>query len=73
VPESPVYIDRRHDDPFDEQQPWLRRRREPNEREWSATTGGTAAFDGDAEFDAVEHAIRWGRERDRSRSRAPGY
>jgi hypothetical protein len=44
-------------------QPWLRRRREPNEREWSATTGGTAALDEDAEFDSVEDAIRWGRER----------
>ena len=64
MPESPtVYIDRRYDDPLDEQQPWLRRRREPNEREWSATTGGTAAFDEDAEFDEVEDAIRWGRER----------
>jgi hypothetical protein len=64
VPDNPiVYIDRRYDDPFDEEPPWLRRRREPNEREWSATTGGTAAFDEDAEFEAVEDAIRWARER----------
>jgi hypothetical protein len=59
-----VYIDRRYDDPWDDTpQPWSRRRREPGERPWTASTGGTAEFDEEAEFDSVEEAIAWGRQR----------
>ena len=58
-----VYISRRYEDSWDEEQPWRRQRRLPDEREWHATTGGTAGVDAEAEFDAVEDAIAWGRER----------
>jgi hypothetical protein len=59
----PVYISRRYSDSWDEEQPWLRERMWPSECEWHATTGGTEELDEDAEFDAVDDAIRWGRER----------
>jgi len=58
-----VYIDRLYDDSWDVPQPWLRGRRDANEREWSATTGDTAEVDADGTFDTVEEAIAWGRER----------
>jgi hypothetical protein len=64
VSEEPVvYISRRYEDSWDEEQPWRRQRRLPDEREWYATTGGTAEVDAEAEFDLVEDAIAWGRER----------
>jgi hypothetical protein len=59
----PVYISRRYADPWEEEQPWPRERREPNEREWYATTGGTEDSDEESEFDSVDDAIRWGRDR----------
>jgi hypothetical protein len=62
-PSPIVYIDRRYDDPWETEQPWLRRRREPGEAEWSASTGGTAEFDEEAEFATVDEAIAWGQER----------
>jgi hypothetical protein len=46
-----------------QEQPWRRQRRLPDEREWYATTGGTAEVDAEAEFDSVEDAIAWGRKR----------
>ena len=59
----PVYINRRYWDSWEEEQPWLRERRSPDEREWHATTGGTEVLDEESEFDSVDDAIRWGRER----------
>jgi hypothetical protein len=64
--EAVVYISRRYEDSWDEEQPWLRERRLPDELEWYATTGGTAEVDAQAEFDSVDDAITWGRERARS-------
>lgn len=58
-----IYIDRYYDDAWDAQQPWPRRRREPGGPRWTATTGGTAELDADGQFDAVDDAIAWGRER----------
>jgi hypothetical protein len=58
-----VYIDRYYDDPWHAPQPWSRRCRLPGERQWSATTGGTADKNAEAEFDTVEEAIAWGRKR----------
>jgi hypothetical protein len=58
-----VYIDRSYDDPWETEQPWLRRRREPVEGEWSTSMGGTAEVDEEAEFATVDEAIAWGRER----------
>lgn len=58
-----VYIDRRYDDPWEAEQPWLRSQREPDEAEWFASTGGTGEVDEEAEFATVEEAIAWGRER----------
>jgi hypothetical protein len=61
--EAVVYISRRYEDSWDEEQPWPRERRLPDELEWHATTGGTAEVDAEAEFDSVDEAITWGRER----------
>src|SRR6476646_6697693 len=63
--EAVVYISRRYEDSWDEEQPWLHERRLPDELEWYATTGGTAGVDAQAEFDSVDDAITWGRERAR--------
>jgi hypothetical protein len=52
VAETPVvYISRRYEDSYAEEQPWLRERREPDSREWYATTGGTAEPDAEAELE----------------------
>jgi hypothetical protein len=58
-----VYINRLYDDEWDAPQPWPRRRRDPEQPEWTATTGGTAEIDEEAGFDTVEEAIAWGKER----------
>ncbi len=59
----PGYINRRYSDSPEEEQPWPRERRAPNEPEWYATIGGTEYPDEESDFDSVEEAIRWGRER----------
>jgi hypothetical protein len=62
--ETPVvYITKRYEDSWNEEQPWLRERREPNTSEWYATTGGTAETEAEAEFESVGDAIAWGRKR----------
>lgn len=59
-----VYIDRRYDDPREEPQPWPRWRRwHSSESEWTAVCDGPGDNVEEAEFDSVDDAISWARER----------
>ena len=58
-----VYIDRHYDDPPDDPQPWVRKRRWAGDPAWSASTGGTTDIDEEASFDSVDDAICWARQR----------
>ena len=72
-----AYIDRLYDDPFDAAQPWLRIRRGPDEldeREWHCYCEYLDGRSDEADFDTVDEAVAWCRERaERVTVRLGGY